>query len=316
MKNLMKIGVAHGIIKSIHYPWRLGEKLAGRSFGYRHHYYIMKVFRALASNYFVDVTWRNPFVTERQLKFRLDLCQNTQQFLFRARSNYELEWVDAVYNGLENADCFLDIGSNVGIFAVTIGQAMPKKKVIAVEALKNNYLLLKSNVEQNKLGNVTPLWAAIAPQRGKIRFYINPIHDGGGSLLLKDHYQTGNISVSVEKYQDKHPDFCPYQDVEAYRIDNLAQGKCVLKIDVEGAELQVLESGREAFQEGKIDMAIVEVEHETIDEVLRWFAQFDFDCFDLHRRVLLKHGNRLNHFTENILCLKKETAVHKKFLSS
>ena len=315
MKNLTKILFARSLIKSIHYPWRFSEKLTGKFFGYRDHYYIMKVFRLLGCHYFIDSTWPNPLSVERQLKFRLDLCQNTQQFLFRARGQYEFSWIQAAYRGLGHAECFLDIGANVGIFTVTLGQAMPLKKIVAIEALKDNVSILQSNAETNGLKNVEVLWAAVALESGMVRLHVNPIHDGGSSLLAKEAYKTGDIAIDVKKYQQDHPNFLPYQEVKAYRIDDLVQKKSILKIDVEGAEMNILESGRNSFKNGLVDMVIVEVEHETMDQVLQWFSQFDFDCFDLGGRTLLTQGSRLSHFTGNILCLKRGTTVYKEFFA-
>ncbi len=98
--------------------------------------------------------------------------------------------------------------------------------------------------------------------------------------------------------------------MDSYHIDDLVRGKSVVKIDVEGAELQVLESGRKAFQEGAIDVVVVEVEHETVDSVVRWLGEQDFDCFAYGKRLPVKVGDSLPQWKGNVLCLRRGTEVY------
>jgi len=81
--------------------------------------------------------------------------------------------------------------------------------------------------------------------------------------------------------------------VDSYRIDDWVQGKTLVKIDVEGAELRVLESDRKVFQEGGIDVVVVEVQHETVDSVVRWLWGQGFDCFANGKRLPMKVGDSL-----------------------
>ncbi len=312
--NFFKVLFVKVIIISIFYPWRILEKILRKNFGARSHYYIMMVFRSLFKSFWVTVQYQNKVIKEPQptLRLNLDLCQNSQQWYFRYKGKYDLEELKLVSMGMESADVFVDVGSSIGIYALTIAQAYPQKKVIAVEPLEGNYLSLKNHITINSLPNIEALNAAVSDSRdGKVVFYPNPIHDGGGSLIKKSFYRTGDIIADAGKYQIRNETFRPEVTIKAVKLDDLITLKSVIKIDVEGAEVDVIRSGSNVFRNGLIDMMIVEVLDETIDDAVSLLNDAGFDCF-LHDLITpVKVGSRLNHFVGNIICLRRGFLLHK-----
>lgn len=47
-------------------------------------------------------------------------------------------------------------------------------------------------------------------------------------------------------------------------LDNVITRNSVLKMDVEGAELDVIRSGYDSFRKGLVDLVIIEVTEETV----------------------------------------------------
>jgi FkbM family methyltransferase len=316
--NALKVLLGHIIILCIFYPWRLAEKITGRDLGgaTKSHYYIMNVFRAMCDSYRVSIGYRNTIAkkTSLSLKMDLDLCQNNQQWFFRLKGSYEQEWLRLIAGGLENADMFLDIGSNIGVYALTMGQAFPGKKIIAVEPFQANYALLESNVALNALSNVTTINSAVSNTKdSNITFYPNPIHDGGGSIIQSPSYRTGGVVVGADEYRSKNRHFIGEIEVDNIRIDDLAVSKGVIKIDVEGAEVSAIESGAASFKKGLIDMIVVEVIDETIDEVISLLDSLGFDSFSTGHNDPIKIGERLDHFVGNIVCLRKDSPDYDRY---
>ncbi len=80
-----------------------------------------------------------------------------------------------------------------------------------------------------------------------------------------------------------------------------------IKIDVEGAEVSVLESGSNVFRQGFVDLVIIEVLDETIDRVVHIFDEYGFDCFSHGLTAPIKTGTRLSRYIGNIICLRRES---------
>lgn len=71
-----------------------------------------------------------------------------------------------------SADSFIDIDSNIGLYAVTISQLFPHKKVIAVEPLNENFLTLNENIKLNSLSNIKAIKATVSNQEGGEHIFI------------------------------------------------------------------------------------------------------------------------------------------------
>jgi len=126
---------------------------------------------------------------------------------------------------LPEPSTILDLGSHVGASVLFFARRYPEASIIAVEADPLNFAKLRYNVGQ--LPRVKLVHAAAAPERGAITLYSS-----GG----------------VDSWKSSTRRFTPWQqpvEVLAVRIDDLlaeqrAQAPIVVKIDIEGAEYEVL----------------------------------------------------------------------------
>ena len=311
--NYIKIIFGHMIIGLIHYPWRIFEQILGKSLNAatKAHYYIMMVFRALYRSYPVIVKYPSPVLEGSDITLKVNLCQNNQQWFFRLKGKYEREWIQIMAEGMKDAEAFLDIGSNIGIYAMTIAQAFPDKKVTAIEPLKDNFNLLNDNILLNKLLNVKTHNAVVTnSSEASIPFYPNPIHDGGGSTIQTDTYRTGDVLIDAGRYKEQNSAFEPEVTIANLRVDDLVQSRSVLKVDVEGAEVSVLESARNSLSNGLVDLVIVEVLDETIDGVISLLNELQFECFAEDSSAPLQVGDQLHHFVGNILGLRRGSSQY------
>lgn len=316
MVNWLKIVFGKIVIGLFYYPWRIAEKLLKRDLGAgdKAHYYIMMLFRRLFRSFLVTIKYRNQ-VAKNPLDLRLnvDLCQNNQQWYFRLKGDYEIGWMKVIASAMEANDTFVDIGANVGVYAITIAQAFPDKKILAIEPLEANFELLCRNIELNSFVNVRTLKAAVSnDERPTVQFYPNPIHDGGGSIIQRETYRTGEVLIDAERYREKNPLFSSTVEVANVKLDSLIDSKSVIKIDVEGAEVTVLESGKAALTSGLIDLLVVEVLVETIDDVISLLDELGFDCFSEKSEASLRSGNRLDHFVGNLVVLRRASPDYSR----
>ncbi|MBS3085408.1 FkbM family methyltransferase [Candidatus Pacearchaeota archaeon] len=134
-----------------------------------------------------------------------------------------------------NEGVFIDIGANIGKYSIKVGNRIKNKgKIIAIEPEPRNVKIIKKNKEINKLNNFTVVEAACAAEDGLTDLYIDEI-PGHHSLIKEYHHGLDNNA----KIPDKNI------KVKKIKLDNLLRSLDIkkvelIKIDVEGAELEVL----------------------------------------------------------------------------
>jgi FkbM family methyltransferase len=120
----------------------------------------------------------------------------------------------------------IDAGANIGYNTVFFAQRVgPQGRVIAVEPAGDNLEVLRRNVTSNALGNVSIAPVAAGRVRETRNFYLRGDISAVNSFYQESVYAdvTGVVSVPVE----------PLDDLLTDEAD-------LVKIDVEGAELDVL----------------------------------------------------------------------------
>jgi len=121
---------------------------------------------------------------------------------------------------------FCDVGANLGVFTLMAArQVGPQGRVFSFEPVPDNFAILRRNVEANHYANVVCIPKAAAQHNGKSRLFL--------SRFCGSHSLVGGPT----EYRGE------FLEVETVRLDSVPglDRIDVLKIDVEGAELEVLE---------------------------------------------------------------------------
>ena len=115
----------------------------------------------------------------------------------------------------------IDCGSNIGISVLFFKKIYPNSEVLAFEPLKENFNLLKKNIEENNLKNVSLIQKALSSKSETS--YLKKVGFLSGTLdTTKDDKNIEQIqTIALSEYINKQVD--------------------LLKIDIEGAETLVLE---------------------------------------------------------------------------
>jgi FkbM family methyltransferase len=132
--------------------------------------------------------------------------------------------------------CF-DIGSNVGFFSIIAARLVgPAGRVVAFEPVAANAAFIRFNARLNRLDNVAVIEKAVGPTAGVGNFFVAR-YAGGGAL----------------EAAGRPPDYASTRSVDVVSIDGCVSGGLLpvpqfVKIDVEGAEPQVLEGMQQTLQ--------------------------------------------------------------------
>jgi FkbM family methyltransferase len=314
MIERVRAAVATLVVNAVNYLWQLVQLHIRRPLPRVQHVVAMRVFRLAGRSFPVRLTYPNPVSpSPRRLTLDLDLCCNHSLYV-RARQRYEVEWLRLLAAAMPDAESFVDVGAHVGIYALTLAQAFPDKRVIAVEPLPANFAHLARGVALNGLTNVMARQAVVSEQPGRATFHVSPLSDANGSLVAPSHYQTGDVVVAAARYRARHPGFVPTLDVEAVRLDDLVDRPAVVKIDVEGGEAGVLRSGAAALGKGLVDLMVVEVQGATYEPVLAFMDDLGFDGYLYGRRRPLRAGQLqlAPYRVVNVLFLRRGSPAHDR----
>src|SRR5206468_1999079 len=108
----------------------------------------------LFGNYRIFHKHPNPLSSGREVSMILDLSKNDQLWVFRCAETYDADLLRELENGLQKADVLIDVGANVGIYALTLAQRFPNKNVLAVEPFDASIRALSTHARLNGLANV------------------------------------------------------------------------------------------------------------------------------------------------------------------
>jgi FkbM family methyltransferase len=141
-----------------------------------------------------------------------------------------------------DGDVFLDIGANLGWYSLVLGRNCPSSRIFAFEPIPSTVEIMEKNIRLNHLNNIQAICMGVFNKVGEQDFLFAPDVSGATSLKLTGQ-DRGKTSVQNVACQITTIDvFCATQNI----VPSL------LKIDVEGAELMVVEGAEKTLHDTPI----------------------------------------------------------------
>ena len=179
--------------------------------------------------------------------------------LIRTAGNWEATSTNDIIKGLDyysnkkklnkNEITILDIGANVGWYSFYLAKA--GYEVISFEVSHRNDYILKKNYCLNKDVNITIINKGIGLEEEKCLLQHPPWNEGNAIILCGDNNKISNTKESLTETVEftKLSNYIPYLSKK-----NLA----FIKLDVEGSEGKVINSGIELITKYHIPFLFVE----------------------------------------------------------
>ena len=216
-----------------------------------------------------------------------DLVVNSNDFIGRAiwtQGIHEINVCEAIARLVREGDVAVDAGANVGFITSLLAKVVGKNgEVLAFEPHPNLFLKLSENINRfprENAGGVTAKQVALSDNEGEGTLVFNAEifgRNSGTAALYPANVESGDDRLTVR----------------TERLDTFIEGKTIalLKIDVEGAELQVLRGAASALKEGRIKAIIYEDFNFSTSGIADYLARFGFSIFHLEGTVF---GPRLS----------------------
>ena len=171
----------------------------------------------------------------------------------------------------KQGDIVVDIGAHMGRYTIISSKRVGTNgKVVAIEAHPGNFEMLNRNIKLNQLTNVIPLNYAVYSKETKIKLYL-PEEESGYTI-----YNT--IMSNRAGTEDK------FVDVNAQTVDYLLQLNQIreeevnwIKIDVEGAEFEVLKGATNVLSKSKDIALLIEIHgSDNYIPILNFLSLYNF----------------------------------------
>ena len=202
------------------------------------------------------------FISENDLR--------TASFTILVNGRYESLLEDLIFKFTRCSQKFLDIGANVGFYSIGAALTNDSISVLAFEPNPKIRGVLERNAILNDvIGKISVFETALSDFHGTETFSVPPFTGSGGGSLRNLHPEEGpptEFQVLVDR-------------LDAFRIQT--KGTDLIKIDVEGAEYNLLLGGLETLKENQPTVVI---------ELLRkWMKPFGTAPSDVVK-IMLEYG--------------------------
>lgn len=162
---------------------------------------------------------------------------------------------------LQEGMTVFDVGANIGDVSILFARLVSSQgQVHAFEATSKTFKQLQMAVVNSGHTNITINHIAVADREAVLDLHVYPEKQSGWNTLAVRPLQNYGIDVKPTHIE-------PVQAItidEYCRLRNIAQID-LLKIDVEGAEYQVLRGAEQMLREGKVGCCIFEFGQTTFD---------------------------------------------------
>jgi FkbM family methyltransferase len=202
---------------------------------------------------------------------------------------YEPAALNRLCAALRPGDVVLDVGANIGFYALSLAQrlrALGAGQVFAFEPVRANFDALNQHVEGNELcGYVEAVNVALGREEGEIVMYTGKHH-------YAEQVNAVMLTGTVQEYLDITfgPDA---QRTESVRMTTLDFAACelliercdLIKVDIEGAEIDFLRGGENFIRRnqpiivGEFNPVWMEQFGRSVDDVFSLAREWDYTLY-------------------------------------
>jgi len=206
----------------------------------------------------------NPNVQNAYFNYILSTSKDTINRTIRQKGKWEEYYHDVMKKHIQPKSIVLDIGANLGAHSLFMAYCFPGVIVQAWEPQRILYYQLCANILLNKFENqIIAHNIALGNQiNDKCELFI-PFENKGGASLMQSTYikecVVNSETVSMKRLDD-------------YNLTNIS----FIKMDVEGAEYDVLLGARNTLTKNKLPPILIEIFPENYKKVTQLLIEIGY----------------------------------------
>lgn len=204
----------------------------------------------------------------------------------------------------EKSNHVIDIGANTGIYSV-IAKAMGCENVYAFEPLPSNQKLFEKNLQLNNF-SIYFFPFAIGEKNEKITLFYGKDfeHNYSASLdkefVSKMYNQVNQINIQVKSLDT---------------IENIKKID-LMKLDIEGYEIQALKGMNENLNKNKPSLLIEILDENNFQKLLEILSDYEIYFIKTGKKLLPQNKNSFKPNGGNFLCLHSSNHIHLNKIKS
>lgn len=235
-------------------------------------------------------------VMRNSLKYQLDISHVVDHFVyFGLRDNA----FDNLLKLVRPGNIIVDIGANIGRFALPFGKAASPGVVYCFEPDSENYDRLVLNLGINKLSNVVVFKRGLGEAEGSSKLYKIDVHNPGMNRFSKYGEQDAMFETVTVSTLDREVSVLSIKKID------------FIKIDVEGFEFEVLKGAGQVIDTFRPTL-FVELNNENLkandasaEEVLEWIQNKDYTVYKASDMSVVNKNDLSRQF--DALCIANIT---------
>ncbi|MDA8807013.1 FkbM family methyltransferase [Opitutales bacterium] len=180
---------------------------------------------------------------------------------------------------------FFDVGANVGLYTWEVRKVCPTRNILAFEPDPKNIKLLEKTLSEAKLQNLEIFKCALSNQLAEVSFFQDNLTSATGCVAGKD-------KPWIEQYLNGSANEIRVKTETLDSVVSEDKNPSLIKIDVEGHEIEVLQGGRNTLSEAK-PLMIIESFPPKQSSVLSLLDELGYHSMDAdrHASINLKTTN-------------------------
>ncbi|GEM_PF-2798206 len=210
-------------------------------------------------------------ISKASADFMVDFFEEFKRLHYKTDSKVELKYL---LKNAQEEDIFWDIGANIGTHSLLMASVLSSGYVYSFEPHPSNYSKLQENIEKNRFENIKVMKNALGNEDKKLYLTNSNTVPGYGEHQVTSSQSDNKIPIKVRKADD------------ISECDN----PTIVKIDVEGAEMDVLR-GMEKILKNNVRYIICEVhrsEGSEVTEATNLLSEYGFDI-----NIILDNGHNV-----------------------
>lgn len=192
----------------------------------------------------------------------------------------EYEEMNFIYDFLKKDDIFVDVGANIGAHTLMAASKIKTGKIFSFEPSAKALKYLKENIQINHLKSKVIIVDRVVSN-------IN----GFESFTLGKHSEIDRIGEKGDIFHKTK--MIPSVSLDKFLLENKIDCVDLIKIDVEGAELKVLEGLKDYLSKGKVGVIIFEINSNcgvygySVKDIINFLEQNNFILYALDSKSKL-----------------------------